>query len=882
MLFSWANSQLEKLSETLAPPPNTPGPRFIAALASSNENAALAMLNDPHDPLDPNAPLNQRGMTALHVAAAHGSLAILRDLLQRRINVESTDGEGMTPLHHASASSGNPPAALATVKFLVEECGANVLSKSYAGATPYDVASAQSVRGYLLPKQLQKETKECLDNGGVGLVPGMDLGGMTVARAVAPPPTAIGGGTVPTVGAAGGADIHDPVAALMKPTVSIAAARHQTPVKQQQQQPTQQPMQPKVMETASKMTPDALPEGWIEATDPTSGNIYYYNNSTGVSSWDRPSANALCDDPARSVIGTTSKEENIDSVVAQEQSHATPALDHNNSHTDLPKGWIAATDPSSGNYYYYNQELKVTQWKRPALKTGEKENVDDESKMEVAPTTSVSNEAASITPANVVVGLVSAGDKGKDDASDNAIEESAAPAKALTEPVTQVAQEESVNNEPSAETRRQQEEQPPAAEQKPSPQLQQSPAQPTPTAHPQQQSSSCSTKPNTRAPSSGRSYALRGGDKNSAAAILANSSFSSAGRRVYKPDGFHTSSNDQELQAKYGHVTNEHERSRKLAAGAPPISGGAPNSGGYYAGGGASKLSRYPTGAANVTTYKVSGIDPQQQKTQQPWSGGLSGLKQQQQQPRARNGNTHAMFHSAYVHQSQQQPTPEHPQQQNNQAYAFTSPVAASPGVTTNFSTMVKQQAVITPATSGSNQGMAGAESIALPISTPSVAAPTASSASAQDVFSQRPSSGGGDALIFSSTPIVAALDTPHLSNLSTTADKDTTTTGGETSSSSAQSTGATTAAAPSMTSPLKSLPPPPCIGTAISPPYKAALGTASPGSKPLTSSFLPPPPMVATTLSKTPVNDCPKDSSAVVTEDGDQRVSEQLADVEL
>lgn len=44
------------------------------------------------------------------------------------------------------------------VKYLVEECGSLVLAKTQSGQTPYDVASTQAVRGYLLPKQLQAET----------------------------------------------------------------------------------------------------------------------------------------------------------------------------------------------------------------------------------------------------------------------------------------------------------------------------------------------------------------------------------------------------------------------------------------------------------------------------------------------------------------------------------------------------------------------------------------------------------------------------------------------------------------------------------------------------------------------------------------------------
>ena len=32
----------------------------------------------------------------------------------------------------------------------------------------------------------------------------------------------------------------------------------------------------------------AVPEGWAEATDPSSGKVYYYNHETGETSWTLP------------------------------------------------------------------------------------------------------------------------------------------------------------------------------------------------------------------------------------------------------------------------------------------------------------------------------------------------------------------------------------------------------------------------------------------------------------------------------------------------------------------------------------------------------------------------------------------------------------------
>ena len=83
------------------------------------------------------------------------------------------------------------------------------------GSTAYDVASSGAMRGYLLPRQLQAETRM----GVIG--EGADRTGL--AAAVAPPPPIMNGGnnhngmgTMPRDVAAGMAS-HDPVAALMMP-----------------------------------------------------------------------------------------------------------------------------------------------------------------------------------------------------------------------------------------------------------------------------------------------------------------------------------------------------------------------------------------------------------------------------------------------------------------------------------------------------------------------------------------------------------------------------------------------------------------------------------------------------------------------------------------
>ena len=175
-MFSWANKQLERLSETLAPPPtNANGQtcsshRLLAALVNNTDNTnndgrlagealALAILREEGHQGDVDiatAPLNVRGMSALHLAAKHGaSYLLLQELIQvRGVNVDIVDRDGNTALHHAAMANNNnnnnKSTPLATVQLLVETYGANVLSKNNVGETPYDVAvNSQAMRGYL-------------------------------------------------------------------------------------------------------------------------------------------------------------------------------------------------------------------------------------------------------------------------------------------------------------------------------------------------------------------------------------------------------------------------------------------------------------------------------------------------------------------------------------------------------------------------------------------------------------------------------------------------------------------------------------------------------------------------------------------------------------
>ncbi|XP_075495837.1 uncharacterized protein LOC142533097 [Primulina tabacum] len=76
-----------------------------------------------------------------------------------------------------------------------------------------------------------------------------------------------------------------------------------------------------------------LPMGWIEGRDPQSGAVFYHNQNSGTSQWERP-------------LNTASI-----SVLA------TPPL---------PENWLEAFDETTGQKYYYNQKTNLSQWVHPS------------------------------------------------------------------------------------------------------------------------------------------------------------------------------------------------------------------------------------------------------------------------------------------------------------------------------------------------------------------------------------------------------------------------------------------------------------------------------------------------------------------------------------
>lgn len=78
----------------------------------------------------------------------------------------------------------------------------------------------------------------------------------------------------------------------------------------------------------------SLSPGWLEAKDPATGSVYFYNQSTGQSQWERPTS--------KTTVYTS-----------------PPVLSTSTS------DWQEAIDSTTGQKYYYNTKTNESKWERP-------------------------------------------------------------------------------------------------------------------------------------------------------------------------------------------------------------------------------------------------------------------------------------------------------------------------------------------------------------------------------------------------------------------------------------------------------------------------------------------------------------------------------------
>ncbi|KAI3821265.1 hypothetical protein L1987_08829 [Smallanthus sonchifolius] len=79
--------------------------------------------------------------------------------------------------------------------------------------------------------------------------------------------------------------------------------------------------------------PSTLSPGWIESRDPTTGCIFYYNEKSGKSQWEKPVGPSLNSQPQSSSV--------------------------------LLDDWQEVLDETSGCKYYYNSKTNISQWEHP-------------------------------------------------------------------------------------------------------------------------------------------------------------------------------------------------------------------------------------------------------------------------------------------------------------------------------------------------------------------------------------------------------------------------------------------------------------------------------------------------------------------------------------
>ena len=267
------------------------------------------------------------------MACQYSMTRLLRLLMnQPGVSIEQPDYAGCTPLHHACMSTQRST-GLEVVKILVQEYGADPCAKNSGGQTPYDVATIDSIRQYLLPIQLQKETQYALDNGGQGLPPGIDLGGLKINRSnMAPPPQF--GGTGVAASPAGVAQSRYPQ------TPGMASSSNTAPIAQHRQQ--QQPGQPNI--------PVSQPIARAPASMPgrsSNGSTPGRSQSSGGYSRSGQSSLAVYSKYKADGFHSSSSDVNLQ----RKYGHIGTSMA-----SDVPPPPSSGNAPSSGNGAYLNSE----------------------------------------------------------------------------------------------------------------------------------------------------------------------------------------------------------------------------------------------------------------------------------------------------------------------------------------------------------------------------------------------------------------------------------------------------------------------------------------------------------------------------------------------
>jgi len=142
------------------------------------------------------------------------------------------------------------------------------------------------------------------------------------------------------------------------------------PISHQQQQQQSVP-QDDHDNVNSNNNDDELPLGWFAAVDEQSGDTYYCNETTGETTWDRPSSSN------KEVEDVNSSDKNETGGTVDEGTNENDNRPQDDNDDNLPPGWFTAVDQDSGDTYYCNEATGETTWDKPTMSTTSIEETSD-------------------------------------------------------------------------------------------------------------------------------------------------------------------------------------------------------------------------------------------------------------------------------------------------------------------------------------------------------------------------------------------------------------------------------------------------------------------------------------------------------------------------
>ena len=98
----------------------------------------------------------------------------------------------------------------------------------------------------------------------------------------------------------------------------------------------------------------SMEDDWEEVLDESSGQVYYFNNTSGESSWEKPEGFGGVAEPAAAEI-VPAREVVADAAQEKEEGQAVATV----------SDWEEVLDESSGQVYYYNNANGDSSWEVP-------------------------------------------------------------------------------------------------------------------------------------------------------------------------------------------------------------------------------------------------------------------------------------------------------------------------------------------------------------------------------------------------------------------------------------------------------------------------------------------------------------------------------------